>query len=277
MYARRTPQVALLEGLNFDLVVHSPYRALQGLIQVGWHNQAGHAETHSCNTSRGGRSCTTRSWQAAAPPCGVHLFPLHDSTRPTHIVTPIPWLSLPVFPQELKDARAAAAADPSAASSPSSPPGQTPPPGSGPSGGGGYPPLDESLAAAPEALPVEACRRGVGALDALLLSDAPLLYGPAQLAAAALRSGFKARGVRVGGLVRGWQVWVRAENWKGSRGCVAAARRGACGWTLSYAACVVGARTWARSRGWEESDIPGWGCGIRDDVGRISCAWRRLG
>lgn len=124
-------EVALLEGLNFDLVVHSPYRALQGLIQ------------------------------------------------------------------ELKDARAAAAADRSATASPSPPPGQTPPPGSGPSGGGGYPLLDESLAAAPEALLVEACRRGVSALDALLLSDAPLLYGPAQLAAAALRSGFKARGVRI--------------------------------------------------------------------------------
>ncbi|EFJ46540.1 hypothetical protein VOLCADRAFT_121058 [Volvox carteri f. nagariensis] len=43
----------------------------------------------------------------------------------------------------------------------------------------------------------EACRAAGGALDALMLSDAPLLYSPAQVAAAALRSGFKAKGVRI--------------------------------------------------------------------------------
>eukprot|EP00198_Chlamydomonas_reinhardtii_P003417 XP_001692753.1 predicted protein [Chlamydomonas reinhardtii] len=78
-------EVALLEGLNFDLVVHSPYRALQGLMQL----------------SRMPATC-----------------------------------------------------------------------------------LDA------------AARASFGALDALMLSDAPLLYGPAQMAAAALRSGFKAKGVR---------------------------------------------------------------------------------
>ncbi|GIL86587.1 hypothetical protein Vretimale_11514 [Volvox reticuliferus] len=111
-------EVALLEGLNFDLVVHSPYRALHGMIQ------------------------------------------------------------------ELKDARLAAAAGipPSAASAAS-----------------GLPliPLDDALLSAPSQLVDDACRAANGALDALMLSDAPLLYGPAQLAAAALRSGFKAKGMRI--------------------------------------------------------------------------------
>ncbi|KXZ45927.1 hypothetical protein GPECTOR_49g511 [Gonium pectorale] len=92
-------EVALLEGLNFDLVVHSPYRALQGLVQ----------------------------------------------------------------------------------------PDQQP----------ALPPLDEGLASAPDALVGEVARSAERALDALMLSDAPLLFGPAQLAAAALRSGCKTRGLRI--------------------------------------------------------------------------------
>ena len=28
-------EVALLQGLRFDLIVHSPYRALTGLLEVG--------------------------------------------------------------------------------------------------------------------------------------------------------------------------------------------------------------------------------------------------
>ncbi|PNW73458.1 hypothetical protein CHLRE_14g632783v5 [Chlamydomonas reinhardtii] len=121
-------EVALLEGLNFDLVVHSPYRALQGLMQ------------------------------------------------------------------ELKEARAAA-------SGASSPPGSAspPPPAALPSSPQ-LPPLDEGLlpAALPDSPGLDAAARAsFGALDALMLSDAPLLYGPAQMAAAALRSGFKAKGVRV--------------------------------------------------------------------------------
>ena len=66
------------------------------------------------------------------------------------------------------------------------------------------------LLAASDQLVDDACRAAYGALDALLLSDAPLLYGPAQLAAAALRSGFKTKGVRVGGWLGGW-----LSNWLG--------------------------------------------------------------
>ncbi|KAG2431205.1 hypothetical protein HXX76_009733 [Chlamydomonas incerta] len=125
-------EVALLEGLNFDLVVHSPYRGLQGLLQ------------------------------------------------------------------ELKDARAAASA------AGASPPGSASPPPSGAAASlpppSSLPPLDEGLlpAALPDSPGLDAAARACfGALDALMLSDAPLLYGPAQLAAAALRSGFKAKGVRI--------------------------------------------------------------------------------
>ncbi|KAG2447972.1 hypothetical protein HYH02_007001 [Chlamydomonas schloesseri] len=132
-------EVALLEGLNFDLVVHSPYRALQGLLQ------------------------------------------------------------------ELKEARAAAAAAGGAASPPGS---ASPPPATATATSqqqqqqqlAGLPPLDEGLlpAALPDSPGLDAAARAAfGALDALMLSDAPLLYGPAQLAAAALRSGFKAKGVRI--------------------------------------------------------------------------------
>ncbi|GLI67666.1 hypothetical protein VaNZ11_011827 [Volvox africanus] len=111
-------EVALLEGLNFDLVVHSPYRALHGMVQ------------------------------------------------------------------ELKDARLAAAAG-------------IPPAVASAASGISLPPLDDALLSAPSQLVDDACRGANGALDALMLSDAPLLYGPAQLAAAALRSGFKAKGVRI--------------------------------------------------------------------------------
>ncbi|GLC38473.1 hypothetical protein PLESTB_001729700 [Pleodorina starrii] len=120
-------EVALLEGLNFDLVVHSPYRALHGIIQ------------------------------------------------------------------ELKDARVAAAAGlppPTASAS-------APSPASPGSAAANLPSLDEPLLTAPLQLVDDASRAAYGALDALLLSDAPLLYGPAQLAAAALRSGFKTKGVRI--------------------------------------------------------------------------------
>lgn len=37
----------------------------------------------------------------------------------------------------------------------------------------------------------------MGAVDALMLTDAPLLYSPAQLALAALRSGCSSRGIKV--------------------------------------------------------------------------------
>ncbi|KAG2483013.1 hypothetical protein HYH03_018093 [Edaphochlamys debaryana] len=131
-------EVALLEGLNFDLVVHSPYRALQGLMQ------------------------------------------------------------------ELKEARAASASSPpaSAAASPSPTPAPASPPAASapsptPTPSGSLPPLDDGLAAAAEPLIADACKASFGALDALVLSDAPLMHGPAQLAAAALRSGFKGKGVRI--------------------------------------------------------------------------------
>ncbi|GFR44259.1 hypothetical protein Agub_g5461, partial [Astrephomene gubernaculifera] len=115
-------EVALLEGLNFDLVVHSPYRALQGFVQ------------------------------------------------------------------ELRDARTS---PPSSSGSPPPPPLPTA------SSAASLPPPDEALLSAPEPLVAEACRAAFGALDALMLSDAPLLFGPAQLAAAALRSGFKTKGIRI--------------------------------------------------------------------------------
>lgn len=61
------------------------------------------------------------------------------------------------------------------------------------------PPLDEALLSGPQTEMDSACRAARRALDALMLSDAPLLYTPAELAAAALRSGFMAKDIRVGG------------------------------------------------------------------------------
>ena len=120
-------EVGVLQGLGFDLIVHSPYRALNG------------------------------------------------------------------FFQDIEDARAAAAA--ATAADPGLPCSAII--GSSAGSGGGEP-LDEALVSA-SADVINSCRnRSTSAVDALMMSDAPLMYTPGQIALAALRSGFRGAGIRIG-------------------------------------------------------------------------------
>jgi len=64
--------------------------------------------------------------------------------------------------------------------------------------GAGSSGLEPDLAAAPDDTVAQCRAKATGAVDALMLTDAPLLYPPGQLALAALRSGLRARGLKLG-------------------------------------------------------------------------------
>ncbi|GAX76437.1 hypothetical protein CEUSTIGMA_g3882.t1 [Chlamydomonas eustigma] len=117
-------EVLLLQGLSFDLIIHSPYRALQGLIE------------EICGSRTAGQAGDNKD-----------LLSSHSSL----------------------------------VMSTTSPP----------------PPLEDALSTASNDQIEKWRLRSVSAIDALMLSDAPLQYPPGQLALAALRSSLRASGIPI--------------------------------------------------------------------------------
>jgi hypothetical protein len=167
-------EVPLLQGLGFELIVHSPRRALLGLLQdLAWlGSDAGSGGGGSGSSSAGGGTAAA----PATPPEGT--APATRTAALAHCVDPelaaAPLAALVLGerhqdPQLLLQQRAEA----------------------------GGPHLRGALAG-----------RALRALDAALASDAPLLHAPGALAAAALRSALRRQNLPW----RGWAARVAAMS-----------------------------------------------------------------
>ncbi|MEW5313970.1 MAG: hypothetical protein WDW38_005500 [Sanguina aurantia] len=204
-------EVAVLQGLGFDLITHSPLRALAGLIQdpPGKRRRGSDAGCTMCRTcatlyephlGRQAVRATTpglrRRWipqqRRRARDCGpegrVDITNLRQQHH-HHQASPAS--------ANIDDTHPTTHADPATATQP--------PPASSSAEAGSAEPgssavegqLDDAILRASEAEVAAAHAKAAGAVEALLLSDAPLTHPPAQLALAALRSGWRGKGVRL--------------------------------------------------------------------------------